>query len=99
MSSLRADVRVTSVAKYIALFASDGVFKPGRTKWYRGEARLRRRRALVPSIARSPSTPQREWSIYQRFRQNAAAFLPHATLSEWDWMLYMRHYGARTRLL
>jgi hypothetical protein len=99
MSNLRVDVSVTSVARYIALFAGGGVFKPGRTRWYRGEARLRRRRALVPSIARLPSTPQREWSIYQRFRQNAAAFLPHATLSEWDWMLYMRHYGARTRLL
>lgn len=97
MSYLRADVSVTSVAKYVALFARGGVFKVGQTRWYRGEARLRHRRALVPSIARSPST--REWPIYQRFRQNAAAYLPHTVLSEWDWMLYMRHYGARTRLL
>jgi len=99
MANLRVDVSVASVATYVALFARGGVFKPGQTRWYRGEPRLRHRRALIPSIARSPSTPQGEWSIYQRFRQNAAAFLPHATLSEWDWMLYMRHYGARTRLL
>src|SRR5437773_1878479 len=99
MATLSVDVSVKSVAEYIALFARGGSFKPGQPRWYRGQSRLRKRRDLIPSIARSPSTPQREWSIYQRFRQNAAAFLPHATLSEWDWMLYMRHYGARTRLL
>ena len=99
MSNLRVDVSVTSVARYIELFAGNGVFRPGSTLWYRGESRLRTRRALIPSIARRPSTPDREWAIYQRFRQNAAAFLPHLALSEWDWMLYMRHYGAPTRLL
>jgi hypothetical protein len=99
MSNLRVDVSVRSVAEYVALFGGRGVLKVGTTRWYRGESRLRRRRALVPSIARLPSTLDREWGLYQRFRQNAAAFLPHATLSEWDWMLYMRHYGERTRLL
>jgi hypothetical protein len=98
MAALGKDVSVKSIADYIDLFASGSGFNPGHTTWYRGEALLRRRRALLPSIARRPSTPDREWSIYQRFRQNAAAFLPHATMDEWDWLLYMRHYGARTRL-
>ena len=43
--------------------------------------------------------PNREWELYQRFQQNAASFLSHTTLSEWDWMLYMRHYEVPTRLL
>jgi len=97
--SLTADVSVSSVAAFVELFAPGNTLKPGRTSWYRGEGLLRRRRALLPSIARPPSNPEEEWEIYQRFRQNAAAYLPHAILTEWDWMLYMRHYGARTRLL
>ena len=43
--------------------------------------------------------PDREWEFFRRFQQNAAAFLSHTTLSEWDWMLYMRHYAVPTRLL
>ncbi len=93
------EVTIRTVGAYVALFSRGGRFPPGQTRWYRGDTTLRRARALIPSIARPPSTTQHEWRIYQRFRQNAAAFLPHAQLSEWDWLLYMRHYGARTRLL
>jgi hypothetical protein len=60
---------------------------------------MRKRTPLLPSIARPPSQLANEWLIFQRFQQNAAAYLPHRNLSAWDWMLYMRHYGARTRLL
>src|SRR6185503_18203105 len=93
------DVRATSVAAYVELFSSGRLARPGQTRWYRGDGLTRTRRALLPSIARTPSSIGREWQIYQHFRQNAAAYLPHATLSEWDWMLYMRHYHALTRLL
>ena len=97
--NLEADVQVTSVEEFVRLFQPRGVFRPGRTRWFRGDTRLRRRNALLPSIARRSSTRDREWVIYQRFRQKAAAFLPYTTLGEWDWMLYMRHYTAPTRLL
>jgi hypothetical protein len=98
MPKLRRDVQVRSVSQYIRLFEPKGKLTAPAIQWYRGEGRLRPRRALLPSIARSPSVGE-EWQIYQRFRQNAAAFLPHANLTPWDWMLYMRHYGQPTRLL
>src|SRR5258706_4173547 len=99
LSHLMADASVKSVAEYAQLFARGGVFSAGAIRWYRGDGRMHRQKALLPSIAREPSTLKREWFIYQRFRQKAAAFLPHTPLTEWDWMLYMRHYDAPTRLL
>lgn len=96
---LEHDVSIGSVAEYVGLFADGQPFSGPTPRWFRGECRLRNTKALLPSIARPPATPAQEWTEYQRFRQNAAAFLPHATLTEWDWMLYMRHFGAPTRLL
>ena len=100
--SLEVDVAVNSISNYVNLFTPTGSLKPGHTRWFRGDSQFSRRNALLPSIARGRSTkssPDREWEIYQRFRQNAAAFLSHTTLSEWDWLLYMRHYAVPTRLL
>lgn len=99
MSHLWKDEVVTSVAEYSRLFESDPAFQGKRTLWYRGESVLRKRNALLPSLARPSSAGKNEWEIYLRFRQAGAAFLPHKSLDEWDWMLYMRHYGAPTRLL
>lgn len=97
--ALQHDLTADSVAAYVGLFVDPGVLAGPGVRWYRGEGRLRLADALLPSIARPPLTPTSEWSVYQRFRQNASAFLPHANLTEWDWMLYMRHFGAPTRLL
>ena len=100
--TLKVDVSVTSVSRYVDLFTPSGPLKPGDTRWFRGDPHFGRRSALLPSLARyqsKKSMVDREWEIYQRFRQNAAAFLSHTTLSEWDWMLYMRHYSVPTRLL
>ena len=95
------DVTVNSVSEYVDLFAATGTLQPGLTRWFRGDKCFRRRTSLLPSIARQrvPSMPDREWEIYRRFRQNAASFLSYTTLTEWDWMLYMRHYAVPTRLL
>jgi hypothetical protein len=94
-----AEARAASVSEYVRLFQRGGSYFSSSLRWYRGESRLRLRRALLPSIARGGYRVQDEWHIYQRFRQSAAAFLPHAQLDDWDWMLYMRHYGVKTRLL
>jgi hypothetical protein len=99
MCPLRADLSVDSLAKFVALFAPRGELATGQLQWYRGDGLLRVRTPLLPSIARAPSRLSEEWLIYQRFQQNAAAYLPHRNLTSWDWMLYMRHYGAMTRLL
>src|SRR5258708_13691708 len=99
MRKFRHDIEARSVAQYARLFESRGVLRPSDPQWYRGEGRSRQRRALLPSIARKPPRVGEEWAIYQRFRPSAAAFLPHANLAPWDWMLYMRHYGEYTRLL
>ena len=102
VDTVQVDVTVSSVSGYVDLFKADGPLKPGRTHWFRGDTSFGRRNALLPSIARRQSVksmPNREWELYQRFRQNAASFLSHTTLSEWDWMLYMRHYAVPTRLL
>ena len=97
--ALHRNVTVRTLADYVKLFSARGTFASAQPRWYRGEGRFRNKRALLPSIARAPHSTSDEWAIYQRFRQNAAAFLPHMNLSEWDWMLYMRHFSARTRLL
>ncbi|SRR6266545_4526306 len=99
MPTLRRDVSVHTLSEFAELFSANGQLSHPTVQWYRGDGVLRRRQALLPSIARSPSKITDEWSIYQRFRQAAAAFLPHANLLEWDWMLYMRHFGVHTRLL
>jgi len=93
------DLTVRSVSEFSTLFEPKGELYNTRLLWYRGEDRLRPSGALLPSIARRPSRLRDEWAIYQRFRQNAAAFVPHTSLTPWDWMLYMRHYGQHTRLL
>lgn len=86
-----------SVSAFVRLFELHGpLYK--KAQWFRGDGRNRVTGALLPSIARRPAKTDQEWGIYQRFRQNAAAFLPHG-LTQWDWMLYMRHYGLHTRLL
>lgn len=99
MSFYWADVSVSSLAQFVALFEKDGRFAGLSNHWFRGEGKLRKRGSLLPSISRAGSTVQREWGLYQRFRQNASAFLPHSSLTAWDWMFYMRHYGIDTRLL
>ena len=93
-----SDIRVTSISEFVRLFQKAGPLSE-RMRWFRGETRVKKAGSLLPSIARDPSHVDDEWNIYQRFRQNAAAFLPHARLEPWDWMLYMRHYGVHTRLL
>src|SRR5882724_1841169 len=93
------DIRVGSVSDFVRLFERGGELRTNDLQWYRGEDKIRPHGSLVPSIARRPSRLQEEWAIYQRFRQNVAAFLSHVNLSEWDWMLYMRHYEVHTRLL
>ena len=95
----RLELRARSVSAFTKLFERQGALYRSKLHWYRGETRFRPRNALLPSISRRPSRIEQEWSIYQRFRQSAAAFLPHAALQPWDWMLYMRHYGEYTRLL
>src|SRR5260221_14327692 len=97
-ATLEQDIAVNSLAQYVALFVPGGALAPKR-RWYRGDGRLRAENALLPSIARPPTGLGREWEVYQRFRQNAAAFLPYATMSNWDWTLYMRHFEAPTPLL
>src|SRR6266511_1724126 len=99
MPVLWHEAAVNQVDEYVRLFQAGGALASAEPKWFRGEGRLRDVAALLPSLVRPPSTLAREWEIYQRFRQAGAAFLPHAALSDWDWMLYMRHYGAPTRLL
>ena len=94
--SIRA---IGSISSFVALFERGGRLNGAPQTWYRGETRVRRPGSLLPSIARKAGRVAREWEIYQRFRQSAAAFLPHANLAPWDWLLYMRHYGEHTRLL
>lgn len=99
MPTLRKDLQASTLSDFVEFFAPGGELSAPVPQWYRGDPVLRRRRALLPSIARSPSRISEEWQIYQRFRQSAAAFLPHMRLDRWDWLLYMRHFGKRTRLL
>ncbi len=99
MPRISPEPRASSVSEFVTLFERGGALRPTDLQWYRGESRPRPQGALLPSIARRPSRMADEWSSYQRFRQSAAAFLPHASMSPWDWMLYMQHYGVRTRLL
>lgn len=99
MPILWHEAAVNQVSEYVQLFQAEGAFAADEPRWFRGEGRLRDAQALLPSLVRPPSTLAEEWAIYQRFRQAGAAFLPHTALSDWDWMLYMRHYGVKTRLL
>lgn len=100
MAQLWYDEQVTAAADFASLFADDGPFGGPDERWFRGEGKLRGSRVLLPSLFRDAAlSPDREWKEYQRFRQAGSAFLPHSNLNDWDWMLYMRHYGAPTRLL
>jgi hypothetical protein len=99
MPRARREFIATNVSTFVKLFEPNRSLSSSSPQWYRGDTAFRKRRALLPSIARPRAHVRPEWEIYQRFRQDAAAFLPHARLSEWDWMLYMRHYGLLTRLL
>jgi hypothetical protein len=97
--ALHHDITINSVAEYVALFSPGGQMHESKLSWHRGDSTIRAAGNLLPSIARAPVALDREWELYQRFRQNAAVYVPYGTMTEWDWMLYMRHYGVRTRLL
>lgn len=99
MPKSNPEYTVSSVAQYVRLIELGGALHASPFTWFRGETRRRPLGRLLPSIARRPSQLNHEWETYQRFRQSAAAFLPPANLDEWDWLLYMQHYGIRTRLL
>src|SRR5713101_8405674 len=88
---------VRSVAAYLKVLGKLG---QGRTLWFRGHTDVRWK--LVPSLVRT----RKHWisdeaRLITRFRQNALPLVPAGTRtqSDWDWLLQMQHYGAKTRLL
>jgi hypothetical protein len=70
---------------------------PEEIVWYRGHRVTSW--MLLPSIARAPRSVDAELTVLKRFKQNAYPFLRSPPFTEWEWLFFLQHYGAPTRLL
>jgi FRG domain len=70
--------------------------KPQEPVWFRGQADASWK--LLPGYQRLKSPPP-ESVLINRFKQNASLLINSRTPRKFDWLFYMQHYGAPTRLL
>jgi len=85
---------ISSVASLLEVLP--GLYKGGKTIWFRGHANHRWH--LEPSLARFRKL-NHEMQLIKRFKQNAFQFLDLVPKDEWEWIFLMQHYRVPTRLL
>jgi FRG domain len=85
---------ISSVADLLAAMRSNPAEE---IVWYRGHRIASW--TLLPSIARPPRSVDAELTVLKRFKQNAYPFLRSPPFTEWEWLFFLQHYGAPTRLL
>lgn len=54
---------------------------------------------LVPSIYRSPYSPDYEALFLAQFKSEAPPFLSRSPNDDWEWLFLMQHYNVPTRLM
>ncbi|HML60194.1 MAG TPA: FRG domain-containing protein [Solidesulfovibrio sp.] len=65
--------------------------------WYRGQGN--KDWPLRPSLLRFSNGLDAEMALIKRFKQNAVHFMDSSSVTEWEWLFLMQHYGLPTRLL
>jgi hypothetical protein len=85
---------IASIGDLLARLKEDIKFK--EPVWFRGQSESTWK--LLPGYQRLRSPPP-ESVLVNRFRQNATLLVNTNSPHKFDWLFYMQHYGAPTRLL
>ncbi len=94
---LHEEKEINSISEFVNSLKND-IPKNEKHVWYRGQANTTWK--LIPSLGRKQKhSPQLEYYLIKRFRQNATQLVHINGGDYWDWLLLMQHHGVPTRLL